>query len=45
MQANSDCQGHNGRDINRPLRASLYLIAFQKLHIWYEDSSRYFCGW
>ena len=41
IQANSDCQGHNGIDINRPVCVQVcILITFQKLHIWYEAGSR-----
>ena len=36
IEANSDCQEHNGTDINRPVCVLVgILIAFQKLQRWY----------
>ena len=36
MQANSDCPGYNGTDINRPVCVQVgILINFQKLQTWY----------
>ena len=33
IQANSDCQGHNGADMARPVCIKVYtLITFKKLH-------------
>ena len=42
IQANSDCQGHNGTDINCPVCVQVFILITFKICIiiWYEAGSR-----